>query len=477
MFNSIRTKLTVTYLILILAVMVMTSLILLNILEQYYVAYQYETMTRAANLVSEFTVGRLHAVPDVVAISNLAEDFARQINARILVTDHRQRVWGDSLRVGGLVGSVLEREEISAALIGLQGRSIQYSEQSRQWVLQVAVPVVNDNTIIGAVFISSSLSFVYQVLDDIRKFLLLATALSLMLAGFLGIIFAHRITVPIESLTLATEQMARGDLSQRVSVKSKDEIGRLAVQFNHMASRLQEMTRQLREFVANASHEMRTPLTSLNILVKSLREYPLEAEEREEFLEDIDQELERLIYLVENLLDLTRLDRLATDDTMAMADVVPTILSTLDMLRKRAQDKGIALEYVLPEQAAPVFAVLHQIKQIVFNLVDNAIKFTPEGGKIQVALDQQPEYLKLTVTDTGAGIPPEHRDKVFERFYRIDKARAREQGGTGLGLAIVKEIVARHGGEIWVEDGEEGLGARVVVTLPRIPIFEQPNDY
>ncbi|MFW0860591.1 MAG: ATP-binding protein [Dethiobacter sp.] len=466
MFNSIRTKLTVTYIVLILAVLLVTSFFLLNTLEQYYLSYQYLILEAAAHPVAREAVANLREAPNVVTLSNVAEEYGRQYRIRVIITDHRQRVQGDSLRVGGLVGTTLERTEIAAALAGEQGRSIQYSYQSRQWVMQVAVPIIFDDSIIGVVFIASSLSDVYAVLDNVRDFLFLATGLSLLFAGLLGVYFAHHITVPIESLTAATEQIARGDLTQRVSVRSKDEIGRLAGQFNHMAERLQEMTRQLREFVSNASHEMRTPLTSLNILVKSLREYPLEAEEREEFLADIDQEVERLIHLVESLLDLTRLDRLGTDDTMSMTDIVPTVRNTLEILKKRADEKRIALEYSLPDATEPVFAALHQVKQVVFNLVDNAIKYTPEGGHVQVVLFQEAERLSLSITDSGIGIPPEHREKIFERFYRVDKARSREQGGTGLGLAIVKEIVTRHGGEILVEDNENGLGTTFIVTWP-----------
>ena len=433
---------------------------------QYYLSYHSETMKRAANLVAEFSSGYMQGTPDIVTVSNLAEDFARQIGSRVIIADHRQRVVGDSLRVGGLLGSSLDREEIAKALDGEHSQSIQFSEQSNQWVMQIAVPIKVENTTVGSVFISSSLSLIYQVLEDVRKFLQAATALAIVFAAILGTFFAHHITVPIESLTKATEQMARGDLNQRVRVRSKDEIGRLATQFNHMSGRMQEMTRQLREFVANASHEMRTPLTSLNILVKSLREYPLDVKEREEFLADIDMELERLIHLVESLLDLTRLDRLSMDDTMQAVDIVPTVVNTLDMLKKRAESKGILLRYTVPAQAPHAFVVLHQIKQVVFNLVDNAIKYTPSEGVVSVVMYQEAEQLVLTVTDTGSGIPTEHREKIFERFYRIDKARSREQGGTGLGLAIVKEIVTRHGGKIWVEDHVGSQGAKFVLTLP-----------
>lgn len=475
MFNNLRTKLTVSYLVLILAIMVLTSFFLLNILEQYYLSHQAETLFQAAELAGEFSSGYLLTAPQAAAISNLAEGFARQVGARVLITDRFRLVVGDSMREGGMAGSYLTRDEVAAALAGRREQSVQFSQVLDQWVMQVAVPVRSGARIIGAVFISASLSPVYRVLDDIRRFLAIATVLAMVLAGFLGSFFAHRMTVSITTLTKATEQIAKGDLSQRVRVRSRDEIGQLADQFNIMASRLQEMTRQLREFVANSSHELRTPLTSLNLLVKSLREYPLEKEEREEFLADIDQELERLTRLVENLLDLTRLDRLAAEDTMHTADVVPIIAGTLEMLRKRAELKGLTFSYTLPERSALIFAVPHQLKQMVFNLVDNAIKYSLPGGAVNVSLRQEQDELLLTVADTGSGIPPEHRERVFERFYRVDKARSREHGGTGLGLAIVKEIVARHGGKVWAEDTPGG-GATFVVSLPLALVLAQAES-
>ncbi|GFP26004.1 hypothetical protein HKBW3S25_01490, partial [Candidatus Hakubella thermalkaliphila] len=152
MFNSIRTKLTVTYIVLILAVLLVTSFFLLNTLEQYYISYQYLILEAAAHPVAREAVANLREAPNVVTLSNMAEEYGRQYRIRVIITDHRQRVQGDSLRVGGLVGTTLERTEIAAALAGEQGRSIQYSYQSRQWVMQVAVPIIFDDSIIGVVF-------------------------------------------------------------------------------------------------------------------------------------------------------------------------------------------------------------------------------------------------------------------------------------------------------------------------------------
>lgn len=469
MFNSIRTKLTATYILLIVAVMAFAAFFLLNVLNNYYLASEYSKLQGAAKVVRDLVATKLQAAPDVVDISNQAELVARQNNARILITDHKQRVLGDSVRVDGLVGTTLDRMEIARALMRFEDEawSIQYSEVSETWVMQVAVPILNGDKVVGAVFIASSLAEVYEIQRDLRNYIIISLFLTIIFAGLLGRFLARRITDPIESLTVAAEKMAAGDLSQHVSVRSKDEIGRLTKQFNEMAMRLQESTRQLKDFVANASHELRTPLTSINLLVKSLREYPLEKEERDEFLADIDQELQRLIHLVEELLDLSRLDRLAAEDTMLTVDVVPLLRDTLEIMRRKAADKNITLTYRL-EDRATAFVVPHQIKQVVFNLVDNAIKYTPEGGQINVTLTQEPNLLRLTVSDTGIGIPVEQREKVFERFYRVDKARSREQGGTGLGLSIVLEIVRRHQGKVWIEDGPGGRGSTFVVTLPRL---------
>ncbi|NLZ92992.1 MAG: cell wall metabolism sensor histidine kinase WalK [Firmicutes bacterium] len=466
MFKSIRTKLTATYIIIIVAVMVLTSFLLLNILKQYYFDYQYTDMTRSATLISSFVAPKLIDKPDAADISKVAFDFARQINARVIVTDHKQRVVGDSQRVEGLVGTTLDRKEIEAALAQKQKWTVQYSEISDNWVLQVAVPVLNEDKVVGVVFLASSLSYIHGVQHDIRNYLIIATVLSIIIAGLLGRFLARRMTDPLQALTAAAEKMARGDFSQQVTVSTRDEIGRLTVQFNEMAQQLQQSTKQLKEFVANASHEMRSPLTSLNILVKSLRDYPLDKEEQQEFLADIDEELERLIRLVEDLLDLTRLDSVASDDTMALLDIVPAVRGTLEMLRKRAEEKELIFSYTLPERTTPILVVLHQIKQIVFNLVDNAFKYTPAGGQVKVTLSEETDCLKLCVIDTGVGIPADQREKVFERFYRVDKARSREQGGTGLGLSIVREIVKRHGGKVWVEEGEQGRGSVFIVTLP-----------
>ena len=472
MFNSIRLRMAVTYLLLIAAVMLATGLILLNMLEKYYLSSAEENLERTGRLTAEFIASYLGDGADTVLLSNVAENFSRQINARIVIVSPQKTVVGDSLRVGGLLGTVMERKEVQEALEGGTGRSIQYSRLSDQWVLQVCIPVEKGDTSLGAVFLSSSLKPVYQTLTAVRRFLLTSTLVSMVFAGGLVVLFAHHLTAPIKELTAAAQQMAEGKLDQRIPINSADEIGRLAQQFNIMAARVKEMNQRLTRFVGDVSHELRTPLASIHVCLQSLQNYELSAEERQDFLEDINHETQRLIYLVEDLLELTR--RQEISDKREVLSLKALLEEVLELTRPRVERKGLKLFTEIPEGLPYLYISPEELKRVVFNLMDNAIKYTPDGGWLKLGVESGPEQVMVTVQDTGCGIPGEAIPYLFERFYRVDKARSRYLGGTGLGLAICKEIVERYGGSIGVLETREGVGSTFFFTLPVDPSIQQP---
>lgn len=472
MFNSIRLRMAITYLLLIAAVMLATGLILLNMLEKYYLSSAEENLERTGRLTAEFIASYLGDGADTVLLSNVAENFSRQINARIVIVSPQKTVVGDSLRVGGLLGTVMERKEVQEALEGGTGRSIQYSRLSDQWVLQVCIPVEKGDTSLGAVFLSSSLKPVYQTLTAVRRFLLTSTLVSMVFAGGLVVLFAHHLTAPIKELTAAAQQMAEGKLDQRIPINSADEIGRLAQQFNIMAARVKEMNQRLTRFVGDVSHELRTPLASIHVCLQSLQNYELSAEERQEFLEDINHETQRLIYLVEDLLELTR--RQEISDKREVLSLKALLEEVLELTRPRVERKGLKLFTEIPEGLPYLYISPEELKRVVFNLLDNAIKYTPDGGWLKLGVESGPEQVMVTVQDTGCGIPGEAIPYLFERFYRVDKARSRYLGGTGLGLAICKEIVERYGGSIGVLETREGVGSTFFFTLPVDPSIQQP---
>lgn len=464
LFNhrSIRSRMIITYLLLVAAVMLLTGWVVLRMLESYHLAVEKENLERTGKLVSAFISPQLRNEAEHYGLNNIAVDFARQINARVIIVDAERRVVGDSWK-GDLLGNLLERPEIEEALQGRTGRSVQYSTLSRQQVLQLAVPLEDETGRPGAVFFAASLNPLYQTLTTVRRFFILATLMAMALTAALGALFAHHMSRPIKELTTAARQLSAGNMDQRIPVTSRDEIGELAMQFNSMADSIREMKRRLTRFVADVSHELRTPLASIHICLQSLQHYKMDEGEQQEFLEDINQETQRLIYLVEDLLELTRREEVA--DKREIISLKMLLDEVLNVTIPRAKRKELQLFTHIPEEL-PYFNISPDaFKRVLFNILDNAIKFTPAGGWLKVSVEVNNKDIGITVQDTGCGIPTDELSLIFERFYRVDQARSRDLGGTGLGLAICKEIVELYGGAISVQSQEEE-GSTFIFSLP-----------
>ncbi len=465
-FYSIRFRLTATFLAIILAVMGIISLFLYNTLERYYVDNLEDTLERSGFLASDFVVGHLRGQVDSVRLSSLAEDMSRQAQARVLFLDQDGVVVGDSIRVGGLLNQALDNEDVRAALDGEVSSRIGYSERINHQVMQVVVPVVENDeegAVTGAVFLSASLEGVYSTLYDIRRFLYLATVIAMAIVGGGSVALARRFTGPLESLTAASRKMAEGKLDQHIEVSSADEIGRLAEQFNIMAKRLNYYTTNLKKFAADVAHEVRTPLTTMSLLTKSLKEHEMEPDQQKEFIEDLDAELDRLTALVNDLLELSKLEK---------NEIVPEKVTLNRLLgnmvgeyRYRFSHAGVQLNASIPDRDYIIYGAPLQLRQVTSNLLDNALNYTESGGRVTVSLYSEGNEVVTKIEDTGCGIPEEDLSYIFERFFRVDRDRSRERGGTGLGLAIVSEIIGRHGGRVWVES-EEGVGSSFYFALP-----------
>ena len=472
MFKSIRLRVTITFLLLIALVMFVTGLVLLNMLEKYYLSAAEENLKRTGSLTAEFILTYLREDADAVLLSSVAENFGRQINARVMVISPQQMVLGDSMRVGGLLGTKMERAEVQTALEGEVGHSIQYSDLSEQWVLQVALPVEEESVSRGVVFLASSLNPVYETLAAIRRLLLWSTLGTMLFAGVLIVFFTRHLTEPIQKLTVAAQQLAEGQLDQHIPVHTQDEIGRLAQQFNVMAAKVKEMNRRLTRFVADVSHELRTPLSSIHICLQTLQSYQMEPAEQKEFLEDIGHETQRMIYLVEDLLEITR--RQEVVDKKEIFPLEELLAEVIDATRPRAERRGLQFFAEIASDLPELHLSVADLKRVFFNLLDNALKYTPSGGWVKLSAGQGKNGLLITVQDTGHGLPEEALPHIFERFYRVDKARSRHLGGTGLGLAICREIIEHFGGEIGVLESREEEGSTFYFTIPAALFYSSP---
>jgi signal transduction histidine kinase len=297
----------------------------------------------------------------------------------------------------------------------------------------------------------------------------LASGIALLIARWV----ARGMTQPLRDMAQAARKMETGDYSQRVHTTSRDEVGQLAQAFNRMSAELDQLERLRRDLVANVSHELKTPISALRAHLENL----LDGVERPdpETLQVMLAQSERLGRLVDQLLDLSRLesgDVPLHREAVALAPLVSQVLSEIEVARA---GRGVELRGSVPRDLPAVYADRERIHQVLFNLLDNAVRFTPEGGYVTVTAEPRNGSVDVHVADTGPGIAPEHLPRLFERFYRADPGRAQKDGGTGIGLAIARSVVEAHGGRIWA-DSQPGEGSVFTFELPVAGATETRRD-
>jgi histidine kinase len=297
-----------------------------------------------------------------------------------------------------------------------------------------------------------------------REALLLAAIASLPIALLLSFSVSRKVVAPVRSMMLASQRVADGHYDERVQANSSDELGQLAHSFNQMAAQLEEVEEMRRQLIGDVAHELRTPLTVIKGSMEGLQDGILPA--TSETYQPVLREADRLNHLVDDLQELSRVEAGAYELHFA-----PLKLSSLkDTLTKRLgyrfKEKGIEFDCNLPQNLPVVQADEHRLIQVLTNLLTNALYYTPEGGKVSLQAHAKNNEILVSVKDNGIGIPPEHLDNIFTRFYRVDKSRSRHAGGSGIGLTITKHLVEAHGGKIWVESEGKDKGSTFFFTLP-----------
>jgi heavy metal sensor kinase len=295
--------------------------------------------------------------------------------------------------------------------------------------------------------------------------LLACIPFALVLVAAVGYWLARKALAPMDQLNRLTEEINAQRLDRRLPVvHPEDELGRLTKTINAMLARLDRSFQEIRRFTADASHEMRTPLTVIRTETELAFARPLTAEEQQQMLVSVTEECDRLTHLTDQLLLLSREDAGGTRPVRERVELTRLVRHVAETMTPLMEAKDLRFE-IAGEIGKDIDGDETRLHQVFINLLDNAIKYTPKGGKIAIQLQREGDMALVRITDTGIGIAPEHQPHVFERFYRVDKARSRAEGGTGLGLSIVRSIVQSHGGEISLSS-ELGQGTIVVVALP-----------
>lgn len=388
-------------------------------------------------------------------------------NMRSIVVTPDYRVCLDTNANSDVLGKVIVREAVIKCMQnGEQAHALNKSN-SEMTTMSVAVPLISDGKTLGAVYLVESLYDIDMTIAGIRNDLIVFGIIISILVAMLSLALSLMTTAPIDNFISVSKEFSKGNFNVKAKEKGPLELVEMAKALNYMSTELDEYEQNRKKFVSDVSHELKTPLATIKLICDSIvtTDNP-NFEMIQDFLGDLSEEVDRLTRIVERLLTLTKMDSNQNNLSATPVDFVVMLNAIIRKLAPNAESKNIMLysDYSV-EALAPMLLDYDKIWEAIYNIVDNAIKYTPEGGYVKLGLELLGRNVLVKIQDNGPGIPDDNKDRIFERFYRLDDSRARDTGGTGLGLAIAKEAIVLHGGQIKVEDGPEG-GSVFMISVP-----------
>lgn len=593
LFKSVQVKVVLIYVLLILIAMQIIGLYFARGIEQTLKGNFETSITDRLKLVNfsvkeEMLKERTDKDPTLEqSLKSVLNGLSSEDIKEIRVIDARYRILASSDMSNQSIIGQRSMEPLVRQSLSAQTRfeKIALDDKTRKRIWVVATPIFMSNgKVIGTVYVKSNIERIFEQMNEINQILAGGTALALTITIILGIFIARTITKPISDMRRQAQAMAKGNFSRKVKVYGNDEIGQLAIAFNHLTNRLQEaqsttegerrklasvltnmtdgviatdrkgkiilinspaqkllngeqnelMGRPLvsvlgleeehtfedlihmkdsinldfsspdrpyiwranfsviqketgfvnglitvlhditeqekiemerREFVSNVSHELRTPLTTMRSYLEALADGAWQNKEiAPQFLNVTQTETERMIRLVNDLLQLSRMDSREYEINADIVDFNKFFNRIIDRF-EMSKSKNVEFQRMLPSISCYVEIDTDKITQVIDNIISNALKYSPDGGNIRFGMTANDGVLTVMISDDGMGIPKDNVERIFDRFYRVDRARARSMGGTGLGLAISREMILAHNGKIWAES-EEGIGTTIFFTLP-----------
>ncbi len=386
--------------------------------------------------------------------------FLEKTSKRIRFANLEGEILYDTVEGRMYGGNVINIDNISQVLS--EGKLVEggYTGWFRSTV-EIFVPVKTRGEPIGILQVSYPKTSQKRVRSNLKYGIMVEVAIVSLLAFF----FSRFITAPVTKLKTATKMVTEGNLGYQVNIRTNDEIGGLADDFNEMSMKLSDMTRQRMELTADISHELRSPLSRIKTASEMMSVDTEDPGQLDKYQKLISEEIGELDSLIEDLLELSKLELNKVKLNMEIVKPEEIVFEIAKRLTPFAAKKDIKLEVGTEGKMPAIKADIHRIRRAISNIVENSVKFAEEKGRVSVKLSVENNSVLISVSDDGAGVSEDELFSIFERFYRTDKSRTRETGGTGLGLAIAKSIVERHGGKITARKSALG-GLEVVISLP-----------
>jgi len=468
MFNTIFRKQFFFYAATLTVSFSLIALVLVSVFQSYFVSRTSDSLVEQGTKLANSFV-RYAQMPTPSRETQLLNDIETLniLGASCILTSPTGQVIVNTQDITSLtIGQTINAPDIQGVFDGKIVRTQgTLSGIFSETVLTVAYPIiVQPNTLVGVVLMNASMADVQKTTFDVIRMTVQCLLVSLVLSFVLVYIMSKTISRPIYQINQAAKEIASGDFEKRLTVKSRDEVGQLAASFNNMAESLEHQEKTRREFIANISHDLRSPLTSMRGFLQAILDGTIPPEGRDKYLHIVLNESERLSKLANDILDISKIQTLEVELVRTKFDINELIRKAIILFEPRITGKTLHVDVSFADERNIVFADEEKIQRVVNNLLDNAVKFTEPGGHIAVETSAKNGIVKVSISDDGRGISEAEQKHIFERFYKADASRGEDKTGSGLGLSIVRAFIKAHGEAIFLES-EPGQGCTFTFTL------------
>lgn len=465
MKKSLFTKLMSTNFIVILISYCLVAVFLSLWFNNYYYNQRIRALVNEGKNLNQVVEEYINGEVDEENLKFELSVIDRFLGARIYVVDRYGVVFGysgdEEEQVVGKQLTNVEIDEVRSGNIVINTGT--FIERLSSPMLTVGMPIIINNQVQSGVFLHTSMDEIKDTVDRVYFIIWISAFFAIIISAVILYYFSNRILIkPLGKINHIAKAIASGEFDKRVNLVSDDEIGDLAQSFNYMADSLQSLERMRRDFISNVSHELRSPMTSINGFIVGILDGTIPQEKWSYYIEIVHGETKRLIRLINDLLDLGRLESGEFSLRIENFDINELIRERVVKFEDRIEKKEVEMDVILVGNRLKAKGDRDRIDQVITNLLDNAIKFVPQGGEIKIRTEIKQDRVLVSVYNNGPGIPKEEIQYIWDRFHKVDKARTKG-GGTGLGLSIARQIINQHNQNIWVESGE--IGTKFIFTL------------